>query len=1258
MDCTLKRSRGAAVPRLVRRSGYGSFIHDLPQVLIKAIALFVELVGDWDRRFLKGRNTEMFSNKQGLRLALQLGLAIGLVFLLSLNMLGQSTIASGSIIGTVTDPSGAIVSGAKVSITNTGNGSTVEFTTNSAGAYSSGSLTPGTYKVQVTGKGFSTVNQTVAVQIGNTSTVNVKLQLGQENQVIEVQGSTVSVNTDQSSVQGVLTATQIETLPVNGRNFLDLAQLEPGVQIQDGTNFDPTKAGYESISFGGRFGRTARIQVDGVDMSDETVGTVTGGLPQSGIQEFQLAQSTMDLSNDLSSSGVVNVTTKSGTNSIHGQGFTSFRDSGWGATLPHPIGLNNTFTRTQYGGNIGGAIIKDKLFFFADSENTNQHAFAPVAYGAPFTAFAGGYRSPFFENDAVGRLDYNGPAGSRFFYRYSYSQIRSTSTFFPDALQPYANKNFVRQNVVGADFTRGSWSHAFRFGYLKFQNEIADATLTSGLPLADYPGGGLAVNIAPLTAGTGPQTGPNLLAPQQTPQSDHEVKYDGSKVISKHILRYGISYNRIQGGGFASFFGLAPQLLYDPSSTPISNICTNGVCGAANPLNYGIVVAILGNGQGFSTEKQAFGFPAGGLGPDNRLGAYITDTWKLKPNFTLNFGLRYDRDTGRTDSDLGAIPQLDNLTPAFPNLGNPIPNPNKNFAPSVGLAWDPWSNGKTAIRAGIGQYYENVIYNNVLFDRPKRLPAGAFLQTPVACSGGQTTGTIPGYNLAATAAECAGSIGAEAGALASLQQQLQAQTPFNPNGPNPNYVLNNLNGGANIGTQVSNPSGMFAPNYKSPRALQMNGGIQRELKPGMVLSVDYVRNVTSRLLVSQDLNQTGNIHYFNKAGAVAAIAATNASFGCATVDCAIGKGATIGNYSGNGLDSQVDNGGICASNPFGCAFGGLNPKAPSLQFLVPVSKSAYNALDVKFTDQIRNPMKGIKDFNTTVSYSYGSFTNCGGQAPATTAGNDQDFVLGAISNTNACAYMGPSLLDRTHQISFGSVIEVPMGFQFSFIGHFDSPLPVSLVSTNGGPSPGQIYNTDFDGDGTVDDLIPGTKLGAFGHSVNAGNINNILNKYNNTYANNPTPAGQLLVSNGLISASQLATPACPGPNPCGNVPAGYPGFGGVAQAVPLAPAGQVSQAWLRAFDFKLSWIGKVPIGDHPLTIQPSIGFFNLFNFSNFDLPPNTLTGSLSVGSSAGANGSINGTTQSTRVSDRVGIGTGVYSLGAPRQIEAGLTITF
>ena len=239
-------------------------------------------------------------------------LAVVLI-LLSANLLAQTTVGTGSIVGTVTDPSGAVVNGAKVTITNTQTGQTNELSSNSAGAFNSGALAPGSYKVNVSAKGFSTVSTPVTVQVGNTATANAKLQLGQESQVVEVQGSQIQVNTEQSAVQGVVTSDQVENLPINGRNFLDLAQLEPGVQIQDGQNFDPTKAGYSSISFGGRFGRTARINVDGVDVSDETVGTTTADVPASAIDEFQLSQSSLDLSNDLTSSGAVNVTTRSGT---------------------------------------------------------------------------------------------------------------------------------------------------------------------------------------------------------------------------------------------------------------------------------------------------------------------------------------------------------------------------------------------------------------------------------------------------------------------------------------------------------------------------------------------------------------------------------------------------------------------------------------------------------------------------------------------------------------------------------------------------------------------------------------------------------------------------------------------------------------------------------------------------------------------------------------------------------------------------------
>ncbi|HXW17664.1 MAG TPA: carboxypeptidase-like regulatory domain-containing protein, partial [Candidatus Acidoferrales bacterium] len=182
--------------------------------------------------------------------------------------LAQSTVATGSIQGTITDKSGGVIPDAKITITNRDTGQSLSVTTTSTGVYNSGALVPGNYSVRVELTGFKTIEQDVVVRVGVISGANLSLEIGATTTVVHVGEQTVVVNTEQPSVQGVLTKDQIENLPVNGRNFLDLAQLEPGVQIQDGADFDPTKVGFSSISFGGRFGRTARIEVDGVDVSD------------------------------------------------------------------------------------------------------------------------------------------------------------------------------------------------------------------------------------------------------------------------------------------------------------------------------------------------------------------------------------------------------------------------------------------------------------------------------------------------------------------------------------------------------------------------------------------------------------------------------------------------------------------------------------------------------------------------------------------------------------------------------------------------------------------------------------------------------------------------------------------------------------------------------------------------------------------------------------------------------------------------------
>src|SRR5579863_3912104 len=390
-------------------------------------------------------------------------------WLLSSVLLAQTTISTGSIVGTVTDPTGAVVRGAKVQITSKGTGQVLTTTTTTSGTYASGALTPGDYTVRIEANGFKTTQIRVVAQVNTTATANVKLVVGESAQVVDVQASDLVVNTEQATVQGVLTSVQIENLPINGRNFLDLAQLEPGVQIQDGGTFDPTKNGFSSVSFGGRFGRTARIEVDGVDVSDENVGTTTQNVPMGAIQEFSLQQSSLDLSTELTSSGSVSITTKSGTNTLHGEGDYYFRDQSLNANLPGAS--DNPFQRNQFGGNVGGAVIKNKLFFFIDAERTKQDLLDPILPGGSFTGLTGSFNSPFRETETVGRLDWQ-VNRYKVFYRFTYDQNKSVLPFIPNSFQPFANVDHARDHVVGVDFSWGSVTNSVRFGYTKFENGI------------------------------------------------------------------------------------------------------------------------------------------------------------------------------------------------------------------------------------------------------------------------------------------------------------------------------------------------------------------------------------------------------------------------------------------------------------------------------------------------------------------------------------------------------------------------------------------------------------------------------------------------------------------------------------------------------------------------------------------------------------------------------------------------------------------
>jgi hypothetical protein len=300
--------------------------------------------------------------------------------------------------------------------------------------------------------------------------------------------------------------------------------------------------------------------------------------------------------------------------------------------------------------------------------------------------------------------------------------------------------------------------------------------------------------------------------------------------------------------------------------------------------------------------------------------------------------------------------------------------------------------------------------------------------------------------------------------------------------------------------------------------------------------------------------------------------------------------------------------------------------------LFPIARAVNNALQVSLKQHMQHPFPGALNLDLQASYQLQNYI---------ASAQDNDFVNVATDFNNPLHYLGPNGLDRTQQISFGGSSDFPFHFRLGRIGHFYSPLPATLFLSPTG-NPGGIFVTDVTGDGTRDgsfavngslgDVLPGTNIGSFQHGVSAGNINNVINNYNQTFAG-PAHSGQVLIKQGLFTLTQLRT------------------LGGVQETVPLAPANEASMSWLRAFDLSLlNWLYSIK---DRVTIEPGVSFFNLMNFSDFDCLANPLSGTLS-----GSLGSINGTPGELPSTNRLGLGSGVFALGSPRVIEFALKVNF
>ena len=1170
----------------------------------------------------------------------------------------QETPTTGSIQGTVKNEAGDPLPGVRVAIRNKATQTNVVVRTDASGAYvASDPLPPGAYLVRFEASDFRTVDSSAAVKAGEVARVDATLR---------------AINPGTARVESRAPGSEIDLLPINGRNFLDLAQLEPAVQILDGLAISPNKAGFFDLSVNDRSGRTTRIRVDGVDINDETVGANTQNVAAQGVSEVSVTRSLPDGSSALASASEVRATTKSGTDSFHGNGFYNFRDQGVGFAS-FPAGIDTPFQRNQVGGSVGGPIIKGKLFLFLSAEHTKQDGREPVAFSFPFNRLSSGFEAPFRETLGIGRLDWQVKPGMRAFYRFNYDHNNDAASL--SNLSPYFSQNNTPSHAAGLDFSTGSYTHSVRFGYSKFVNNLSPLQTAGAL----NPVPNVNTVVGQL------QTGPSPLGPQETVQRNVQGRYDGTKPWQKHTFRFGGGVNWIQTGGVTAFGALAPTVSGSPTLANIQAILNNpnapfpallsgDIAGAAdNPLNYAVNSITIYSGPGFSSEQPAFGFPSG-RHSDTRMEAYAADTWRVLHNLNVSIGVHYVRDTGRSDSDLAPIPCSQINTTRFPTppcggsnllldqfglitgLGNQVRQPNMNIGPKVGVSWDPGSNGKTAVRLGGSLYFENNLFQNTFLDRRSRVAQGQFFGASSLCPNGTAlfpdgtvVNSIDGLNIGTQI--CGQPIGNVAAAVTDLQTAYQAASRAIGQ-TNPYFVGNTLMG-----------TGLLAPNYQSPRVVQMNLGFQHEIRRGSTLAVDFVRSVGTHFLLGVDTNRVGDASFLNTAGAVSAINATIAgnsltkgicspasgagSSSLTAVNCYLASvpNASIVDFARNGLDSgNAFCGGLaCSALGKTAAFPGVNSAVGSNLMYWPSGRSRYNGLQMSFRTRAEHPARGVSHMDLALSYTVSRYKD---NVPQGGFGlQDQELLSPAQDYHRPLHYFGPGSLDRTHQISLATVLQLPHGLQLSGIAHFASPLPLTLFlpQSGGGGVAGEIFRSDATGDGTVGDILPGTTLGTFGRDISIQNLGTHINAYNNTFASQLTPAGAALVNAVLFTPAQLAI------------------LGAVMPTIQVPPPGNVGLGWLKTMDFRLSRPIKVREG---VTLEPAVSAFNLPNFANFDAPQLLLSGVLDGSPGRALNnttgprncGSIPGFC--TARTNRIGPGSGVYSLGAPRQLEFQLRLSF